>query len=89
MSLKLNSKTVPDHQRTKIENIAIERFPGENVEWVDRDDLIGFAVLDIPDWDYGDGMLRQKRSMNDCAADAGAAVMNSLDEGRMTMWGES
>jgi hypothetical protein len=81
MSLKLNSKTVPHHLRTEIGNIAIERFPGEIVEWVERDDLIGFVVVEIPDWDYGDGMLMtQTRSMDDCVDDAGAAVSKSLDE---------
>lgn len=51
MSLKLNRLSVPAELQEDVENIALDRFPGRTVTWVDENP--GFIVLEIQEDDYG------------------------------------
>jgi hypothetical protein len=51
MSLKLNLLSVPADLQEDVEKIAMGRFPGTAVTWVEHQP--GFIVLDIPKADYG------------------------------------
>jgi hypothetical protein len=42
---------VPENLRERVQEIAIERFPGSSVTW--HEEGQGFIVLKIPESDYG------------------------------------
>lgn len=51
MSIKLNRLSVSAELQEDVEKIALDRFPGSTVTWVDENP--GFIVLEIPEADYG------------------------------------
>lgn len=51
MKIRLNRDSVPENLRERVQEIAIERFPGSSVTW--HEEGQGFIVLEIPESDYG------------------------------------
>ena len=51
MKIRLNRDSVPENLRERVQEIAIQRFPGSSVTW--HEEGQGFIVLEIPESDYG------------------------------------
>lgn len=79
MSLKLNRPSVPEDLQADVEKIALGRFPGNAVTWVEGQP--GFILLDIPKADYGSAHDIDADGLPVGALEPGReAVMKALEE---------
>jgi hypothetical protein len=79
MSLELNRQSVPPELQADVEKIALDRFPGSSVVWVDEN--LGFIVLGIPEADYGSSQDINANGLPVGDPEPGyIAVISSLEE---------